>query len=68
MSEIATSLHLSQPAMTKMINRMSDKGYLDVNRDESDNRKKSIRLSPRALERLPDFERIWESGHGAHER
>lgn len=62
MTEIATSLQLSQPAMVKMINRMIAKEYLDVVPDDDDGRKKNIRLSARARNHLPVFERIWAAG------
>jgi len=62
MSEIAEALHYSQPAVTKMINRMKKKGYLDVIRDENDTRKKNLRLSKNAKKRLPEFEIIWAAG------
>ncbi len=64
-TEIAGAFHISQPAMTKMINRMIGKGYLDVVRDASDGRKKNIRLSSRAHESLPTFKRIWRSGQAS---
>lgn len=62
MTEIASSLDISQPAMTKMISRMLRKGYLEVVRDETDSRKKNICLSALAVERLPVFERVWRAG------
>jgi DNA-binding MarR family transcriptional regulator len=65
LTEIAEALHLSQPAMTKMINRMVARGYLDVVRDVDDSRKKNIRLSARARERLPLFKEIWAAGQAA---
>ena len=64
-SEIAASLELSQPAVTKMIDRMVRKGYLDVRPEEADARKKNIRLSARARDRMPDFARIWAAGRAA---
>ena len=64
-TEIAASLDLSQPAVTKMVNRMVRKGYLDVEPEGADGRKKNIRLSAKARGRMPDFERIWEAGQAA---
>ena len=65
LTEMAASLSLSQPAMTKMIGRMRARGYLEVLPDQADGRRKDIRLSPKARERLPAFERIWQSGEAA---
>jgi DNA-binding MarR family transcriptional regulator len=65
LTEIADSLRLSQPAMTKMIRRMHDRGYLIVARDRADTRKRNVRLSVRARRRLPRFERIWAAGRAS---
>jgi len=62
MVEIANELHLSQPAVTKMVNRMQKKGYLEVNRDEVDSRKKNLTLSKKALNELPKFKKVWNAG------
>lgn len=62
MTDIATSLRLSQPAMTKMLERMVARGYLEVERDAADGRRKNVRLSARARRRLPRLERIWAAG------
>lgn len=64
-TEIASTLNLSQPAVTEMIKRMVGRGYLDVLPDESDGRKKIVRLTTTARERLPAFERIWAAGEAA---
>lgn len=64
-AEIATSLNLSPPAMTKMIGRMVAGGYLDVLPDKADGRKKNVRLSAKARDRLPLFERLWAAGEAA---
>ncbi len=65
LTEIARSLHLSQPAMTKLIGRMTAKGYLEVQPDATDSRKKNICLSDQARQRLPAFERLWSAGQAA---
>ena len=65
MTEIAESLHLSQPAMTKMINRMSKKNYIEVIRDSNDKRKKILQLSSKAKRELPRFEVIWAAGENS---
>lgn len=65
MTEMAAALQLSQPAMTKMLSRMIDRGYLNVVGDDADSRKKNIRLSARARKRLPRFERIWAAGQAS---
>lgn len=62
MTEISEALHISQPAIVKMINKMKKRGYLDVINDSQDNRKKQLHLSKKALNELPKFERIWDAG------
>lgn len=67
MTEIAAALHLSQPAVTKMIKRMASRGYIDVVDDERDGRKKRLQLSHKARRELPRFEQIWDAGRRAIE-
>ncbi len=62
MVEIAGALKLSQPALTKMVNRMIRTGYLEVIQCEADKRKKILKLTPLAKEKFPLFEKIWKSG------
>ena len=62
MIEIAEALQLSQPALTKMITRMKNKGYVEVQRDQADSRKKNISLSTKAIAELPRFEEVWNAG------
>lgn len=64
-TEISTALNLSQPAVTEMIKRMVARGYVDVRPDEADGRKRNVRLSDRARDRLPALERIWAAGESA---
>lgn len=67
MTELAESLQLSAPATTKMVRRMSARGYVDVTEDPDDRRKKRLRLSARARARFAEFERIWGGGRSAVE-
>lgn len=62
MSEIAEALNYSQPAITKMTNRMKAKGYIDVVVDKNDSRKKILQLSRKAKQKLPRFEKVWDAG------
>lgn len=62
MSEIAELLQLSQAAATKMLNKMTQKGYLDTVKDTKDSRKKMIQLSDKAKQELPKFEKVWNAG------
>ena len=62
MSEIAELLQLSQAAATKMLNKMTQKGYLDIVRDTKDSRRKLIQLSEKTKQELPKFESVWDAG------
>ena len=62
MTELSEALHISQPAIVKMINKMKKRGYLEVIKDSQDNRKKQLQLSKKAQNALPKFERIWSAG------
>lgn len=62
MSEIAAALHYSQPAVTKILNKIEARGYLDINTDPNDQRRKLIRLSRKAKVSLPQFKKVWQAG------
>ncbi|MDN5205484.1 MarR family transcriptional regulator [Fulvivirgaceae bacterium BMA10] len=62
MTEMAESFQLSQPAVVKIINKMKQKGYIDIVEDNSDNRKRQLQLSQKAIDQLPLFESIWSAG------
>ena len=62
MTEIAKSFHLSQPAIVKIINKMRNKGYIDIIKDTHDNRKRQLQLSKKAKSELPRFEKLWSVG------
>jgi len=65
MKEIAEAFNYSQPAITKMMKKMVDRGFLLLETDAIDARKKRISLSPKAKEELPHFEKIWLAGQEA---
>ncbi len=62
LTELASGLRLSQPAATKMVQRMIERGYLEEERDEADGRKKLVRLSTHAKRRMPRLRRVWAAG------
>ena len=65
MSGLADALRLSQPALTKIVKRMVKKGYLEIDRDLQDGRRKILSLSSKAALQLPVFEAIWAAGRMA---
>ena len=62
MTEIADAINLSQPAVTKILNRMSKNGYIKVSIDRYDHRRKLLQLTNKAKKNLPMFEEIWKAG------
>jgi len=66
-TQITSATDLSHPAVIKVVNRMIEKGYLSTELDASDSRKKILRLTEHAKEKLPVFERFWQAGHEAIE-
>lgn len=61
-TEIAEAFGFSQPAVCKIIHKMKEKGYIDTVRDTNDDRKRGLRLSQKAINELPRFEKIWNAG------
>lgn len=62
MQELSNQLHLSKPAVTKMIKKMADLDYVLIGADKSDSRKKMVELSAKAHRMMPKFEKIWSAG------
>ena len=65
MNELSQNLNISKAAITKMIKRMQDKGYVKVISSSSDGRMKMLQLSKKAKERLPEFKLVWDAGRKA---
>lgn len=60
-TEIASSLGFSHPAMIKITRKMREHGYLDMYKDPKDGRKTCISLSEKGKDVLPYFEKEWEN-------
>ncbi len=58
-TEIASALGFSHPAMIKITRKMKAQGYLESSKDPSDGRKTFIQLSEKGIEALPVFEKEW---------
>ncbi|MEQ9467519.1 MAG: MarR family transcriptional regulator [Ekhidna sp.] len=61
-TEMASKLHFSHPSVITLVGKMEKAGYLHSSVDKSDSRKKHFRLSEKAHENLPRFEKIWSAG------
>lgn len=60
--QMATKLHFSHPSVIGMVNKMEEKGYLVSSTDANDSRKRQYRLSEKAIEHLPKFQKVWDAG------
>ena len=58
-TEIASILGFSHPAMIKITRKMKDQGYLETFKDPNDGRKTFIQLSQKGKKALPAFEKEW---------
>lgn len=68
-NEIAKSLDLSRPRITVSINELSNKGFIEINKDKNDKRKYNINITNKGDEYLNKqykffndfFEKIWNN-------
>ncbi len=60
-TEMATSLGLSHPALVKLTKKMKRKGYLTSVEDPDDGRKYQLTLSKKARAELPRLHAYWEA-------
>lgn len=68
-NEIAKSLDLSRPRITVSINELSNKGFIEINKDKNDKRKYNINITNKGDEYLSKqykffndfFEKIWHN-------
>lgn len=60
-TDIAEPLGYSHPSVVVIVKKMTEKGYLVIKKDSTDKRKQIISLSPKAIEMLPELEKIWDS-------
>ena len=58
-TEAATSLRVSHPAVIEMARRMEAKGLVTTARDPADGRRRILALSDAGREQLPEFRRLW---------
>ncbi|MBB4080584.1 DNA-binding MarR family transcriptional regulator [Lewinella aquimaris] len=64
-TEMASQLGQSHPALVKLTKKMKRKGYLISLEDENDRRKYQLTLSDKARAELPLLHRYWEAGDRA---
>lgn len=59
--EIASKLHFSHPSIISIVGKMEQNGYLISTIDREDARKKQYSLTTKALNKMPEFETIWNA-------
>ncbi|PCH76624.1 MAG: hypothetical protein COB98_05630 [Flavobacteriaceae bacterium] len=60
--EIAKKIHFSHPSVVSMVKKMMAAGYIISRSSPHDMRKQLLELTPKAHQKLPAFESLWEAG------
>jgi GNAT superfamily N-acetyltransferase/DNA-binding MarR family transcriptional regulator len=60
--EIADKIGFAHPSVISMVNKMIKAEYLQESKCGFDNRKRLLKLTPKAIERMGEFERVWNAG------
>lgn len=63
--ELSKQMQISQPAVTKIIKKMLDKGYVKQSISSTDNRVKIIELTRKSHTAFPIWEKVWDAGQQA---
>lgn len=61
-TEIAHKIGFSHPSVISIVNKMIKANYLEENKCEIDSRRRLIKLTSKAEEKLPEFEKVWDAG------
>lgn len=64
-TEIAEFLQISHPGVIKLVKKMKKNGYLDSEEDSNDSRKHLLKLSEKAITKLPELHKYWKAGNKA---
>lgn len=61
-TEIADRIGFSHPSVISLVNKMIKAEYLMESKTIADSRKRILSLTPKAIEKMPEFEKVWEAG------
>lgn len=61
-TEIAERIGFAHPSVVSLVNKMTRAGYLSSKRCGEDSRRRLLALTPKARERMPEFEKVWRAG------
>lgn len=62
LADIAEKLRISHPSVIAIANKMTQKGYLSMEKCQDDARKKRLSLTPKSIAEMPQFEQVWTAG------
>jgi N-acetylglutamate synthase-like GNAT family acetyltransferase/DNA-binding MarR family transcriptional regulator len=66
--EIADKIGFAHPSVISIVNKMIKADYLEENKCGFDHRKRLLKLTPKAFQEMPEFERVWEAGTSGMKR
>ena len=66
--EIAGKIGFAHPSVIAIVNKMLKLNYLKEKKSLSDSRKRILSLTPKAKNKLPEFEKIWDAGTAGFKR
>tara|TARA_B100000508_G_C11439028_1_gene267709 strand:+ start:777 stop:1256 length:480 start_codon:yes stop_codon:yes gene_type:complete len=61
-TEISEKVGMAHPSIISLTNKMIKAGYLTSNQCEEDSRKRLLTLSEKAIQKMPEFEKVWAAG------
>lgn len=61
-TEIAENIQMSHPSVIAITNKMLSKRFLISTKDKDDSRKRMLYLSKKALDNMPEYQKIWDAG------
>lgn len=61
-TEIAEKIGFAHPSVISIVNKMIKLGYLDEKKCGLDSRKRLLKLTHKAKEKMPEFEKVWNAG------
>lgn len=61
-TEIAEKIGFAHPSVISIVNKMIKGNYLEENKCGFDSRKRLLKLTPKAKEKMPEFEKVWDAG------
>lgn len=61
-TEIAEKIGFAHPSVISIVNKMIKAGYLNEKKCGLDSRKRLLKLTPKAKEKMPEFEAVWDAG------